>query len=68
VETEGGAESEQTRDANDENTDRTASGEAHRRAPAVHDDDYGSAGAGRFGGAQTGPGLTTGAASPTTPR
>jgi len=41
--------------------------EPPHRATAVHDDDYGSAGAGKFGGTQ-GPGLTTGGASPTTPR
>jgi hypothetical protein len=41
---------------------------AHPHRPStVHDDDYGAAGAGRFGGVK-GPGLTTGAASPTTPR
>jgi hypothetical protein len=53
------------KDASDPEADDRA---ANRRAPAVHDDDYGSAGAGRFGGAQAGPGLTTGAASPSTPR
>jgi hypothetical protein len=40
---------------------------SHRRNPTVHDKDYGSAGAGKLGGVQ-GPGLTTGGASPTSPR
>jgi hypothetical protein len=48
---------------------RAQSEQAHEshRAPTVHDEDYGDAGAGKFGGAE-GPGLTTGGASPTTPR
>jgi hypothetical protein len=42
--------------------------DAHsKRPPTVHDADCGSAGAGKLGGVQ-GPGLTTGGASPTTPR
>ena len=41
--------------------------DAKHRSATAHDDDYGAAGAGRFGGVK-GPGLTTGAASPTTPR
>jgi hypothetical protein len=46
---------------------RPQTDEQSHRAPTVHDDDYGSAGAGKFGGTK-GPGLTTGGASPTTPR
>lgn len=41
--------------------------EQPHRAPIAQDEDYGSAGAGKFGGTK-GPGLTTGGASPTTPR
>jgi hypothetical protein len=48
----------------DDRAGKEPDAQSHR---AVHDDDYGSAGAGKFGGTQ-GPGLTTGGASPTTPR
>lgn len=41
--------------------------EGPHSSSTVHDDDYGSAGAGKLGGTK-GPGLTTGGASPTTPR
>jgi hypothetical protein len=41
--------------------------EPPHRTSNVHDEDYGAAGSGKFGGTQ-GPGLTTGGASPTTPR